>query len=124
EEGFPVTERAAHEASDDPVLEVEIESHRGRRVQVVKHRGEEGRAATFLAADKARILWGNPPVEITPRERNACVAALQAAFETSTVDEVGASLSRLAADVAAVGGGAAEGPIWAAHNGTETRTVA
>src|SRR5207248_9521526 len=109
-------DRAAHEASDDPVLEVEIESHRGRLLQVVKHRGEEGRAATFLAADKARILWGNPPVEITPRERNAYVAALQAAFDSSMVEEDGASLLRLAEEMAQVAGGSEEGPIWAAHN--------
>ena len=116
EEAFPLLDRAAHEASDDPVLEVEIESHRGRLLQVVKHRGEEGRAATFLAADKARILWGNPPVEITPRERNAYVAALQAAFDSSMVEEDGASLLRLAEEMAQVAGGSEEGPIWAAHN--------
>ena len=47
DEAFPLIDMAANEASDDPVLGVEIESHRGRLLQVVKHRGQEGRAATF-----------------------------------------------------------------------------
>src|SRR2546429_2957225 len=116
DEAFPLIDMAANEASDDPVLGVEIESHRGRLLQVVKHRGQEGRAATFRAADRARKLWGNPPVEITARERNAYIAALQGAFDSSMVEEDGASQLRIAEEMAQVAGGSEEGAIWAAHN--------
>lgn len=116
EEAFPLLDRAAHEASDDPVLDVEIEAHRGRLLQVVIHRGEEGRAAAFRAADKARNLWGNPPVEVTSRERHAYIDALQGAFDASIVEEDGASQLRMAEEMAQVAGGSEEGTIWAAHN--------
>src|SRR5467141_4092228 len=89
EEAFPLLELAAKESSDDSVLIVEIASHRATLLQVVGRRGEEGRNAAFQAAEKARQLWGDPPAEITSRERDAYVAALQSAFDSSVVEEDG-----------------------------------
>src|SRR5207249_7698638 len=77
EEAFSLLELALSQATDDPVLSVEIESHRANLLQVQKHRAGEGRRAAFDAAEKARQLWGKPHVEIDSRERDAYVAALQ-----------------------------------------------
>jgi DNA-binding CsgD family transcriptional regulator len=116
EEAFPLLELADNEATDDPVLAVEIESHRASLLQVLKHRGEEGRRTAFQAAEKARQLWGNPPVEITSRERNAYVAALQGAFDSSVVEEDGAAQWRIASEMMQLATGSEEGVIWAAQN--------
>lgn len=116
EEAFPLLDLAATEATDDLVLAVEIASQRATLLQVVKHRGEEGRGAAFQAADMARQLWGDPPVEITSRERDAYVAALQVAFDSSIVEEDGAAQLRIAEQMAQVARGSEEGAIWAAHN--------
>ena len=116
DDAFPLLDRAANEATEDPVLEVEIASHRAALVQIVKHRGEEGRDAAFQAAEKARLLWGDPPAEITSRERDAYVAALQGAFDASVVGEDGPAQLRLAEQMAQVARGSEEGAIWAALN--------
>jgi DNA-binding CsgD family transcriptional regulator/tetratricopeptide (TPR) repeat protein len=116
QDAFPLLDRAADEATEDPVLEVEIASHRAALVQIVEHRGEEGRDAAFQAAEMARQLWGDPPVEITSRERDAYVAALQVAFDSSMVEEDGAAQLRIADQMAQVARGSEEGAIWAAHN--------
>ena len=116
EDGFPLLDLAANEATDDPVLAVEIASHRATLLQVLMHRGEEGRVAAYLAAENARHLWGDPPVEITSRERDAYVAALQGAFDSSMVEEDGAEQLRLAEQMARLARGSEEGEIWAAHN--------
>src|SRR6267378_4356367 len=83
EEAVPLLDLARNELIDDPVLSVELESHRATLLQVAQHRGEEGRATALQAADEARKLWGKPPIEITSRERDAYVAALQVAFDSS-----------------------------------------
>jgi DNA-binding NarL/FixJ family response regulator len=116
EEAFPLIELAANEATDDAVLAVEIASHRATLLQVVQRRGEEGRDAAFQAAEKARQLWGNPPVEITSRERDAYVAALQVAFDSALVEEDGPAQLQIAEEMAHVARGSEEGAIWAAHD--------
>jgi DNA-binding CsgD family transcriptional regulator len=116
EEAFPLLDLAANEATFDPVVAVEIASHRATLLQVLKHRGEEGRGAAYEAADKARQLWGDPPVEITSRERDAYVAALQGAFDSSVVEEDGPAQLRIAEQMAQMARGSEEGVIWAAHN--------
>jgi hypothetical protein len=98
------------------VLAVEIASHRATLLQVVQRRGEEGRDAAFQAAEKARQLWGNPPVEITSRERDAYVAALQVAFDSALVEEDGPAQLQIAEEMAHVARGSEEGAIWAAHD--------
>jgi DNA-binding CsgD family transcriptional regulator len=116
QEAFPLLDLAVSEATEDPVLAVEIASHRATLLQVVKHRGEEGRGAAFQAAEQARLLWGDPPVEITSRERDAYVAALQGAFDSAVVEEDGAAQLRIAEQMAHVARGSEEGAIWAANN--------
>src|SRR6266849_6259558 len=116
EEAVPLLDLARNEVIDDPVLAVELESHRATLLQVVQHRGEEGRATAVQAADEARKLWGNPPIEITPRERNAYVAALQVAFDSSVVEEDGAAQLRIADEMTQMARGSDEGTIWAAQN--------
>jgi DNA-binding CsgD family transcriptional regulator len=116
EEAFPLLDLAANDPTDDPVLTVEIASHRATLLQVLKHRGEEGRAAAFQAAEKARQLWGDPPIEITARERDAYVGALQVAFDSSIVEEDGIAQLRIAEQMTQLARGSEEGAIWAAHN--------
>lgn len=116
EEAFPLLELALSERIDDPVLAIEIDSHQATLLQVVKHRGEEGRAAAVQAAEKARQLWGNPPVEITSSERNAYVTALQGAFDSAIVEEDGAAQLGIAQEMTRMAAGSDEGAIWAAHN--------
>jgi DNA-binding CsgD family transcriptional regulator len=98
------------------VLIVEIASHRATLLQVVRRRGEEGRNAAFQAAEKARQLWGDPPAEITSRERDAYVAALQGAFDSSVVEEDGIAQLRIADQMAQLARGSEEAEIWAIHN--------
>jgi DNA-binding CsgD family transcriptional regulator len=116
EDAFPLLELARKEATDDPVLAVEIESHRANLIQVLKHLGEEGRGVAFQAAEKARQLWGHPPVEITSRERDAYVAALQVAFDSSLIEEDGDAQLRIADEMTQVARGSEEGAIWAEHD--------
>ena len=116
EEAFPLLELAGNEAADDPALSVELASHRATLLQVLKHRGEEGRRAAFQAADKARQLWGDPPLEITPREREAYLAALQGAFDSAVVEEDGIAQLRIAEQMAQLARGSEEGEVWAAHS--------
>jgi DNA-binding CsgD family transcriptional regulator len=82
-------------------------------LQVRKHRADEGRRAAFGAAEKARQLWGNPPVEITSRERDAYVAALQVAFDSAVVEEDGPAQLQIAEEMTQVARGSEEGSIWA-----------
>ena len=113
EEAFSLLELARSQATDEAVLSVEIESHRANLLQVHKHRGDEGRRAAFEAAEKARKLWGNPPVEVTARERDAYVAALQVAFDSALVEEDGPGQLQIAEEMAQVARGSEEGSIWA-----------
>src|SRR5438876_187214 len=113
EEAFSLLELALSQAPDDPVLSVEIESHRANLLQVQKHRAEEGRRAAFDAAENARQLWGKPPVEIDSRERDAYVAALQVAFDSALVEENGPAQLQIAEEMAQMAGGSEEGSIWA-----------
>jgi DNA-binding CsgD family transcriptional regulator len=116
EEAFPLLILASNQAIDDPVLAVEIESHRANLLRILKHSEEEGREVAFQAAEKARQLWGSPPVEITSREREAYVAALQAAHDASATEDDAVTQLRLADEMAHVARGSGEGAIWAAHN--------
>jgi len=113
EEAFSLLELALSQATDDPVLSVEIESHRANLLQVQKHRAAEGRRAAFDAAEKARQLWGKPPVEIDSRERDAYVAALQVAFDSAVVEENGPAQLQIAEEMAQVARSSEEGSIWA-----------
>ena len=113
EEAFSLLELARIQATDEAVLSVEIESHRANLLQVQKHRGDEGRRAAFEAADKARQQWGNPPIEVTSRERDAYIAALQVAFDSALVEEDGPSQLQIAEEMAEVARGSEEGSIWA-----------
>src|SRR5438128_485367 len=113
EEAFTLLELALSQATDDPVLSVEIQSHRANLLQVQKHRAGEGRRAAFDAAEKARQLWGKPPVEIDSREREAYVAALQVAFDSAVVEENGPAQLQIADELAQVAGTSEEGSIWA-----------
>src|SRR5438874_915429 len=113
EEASSLLELALSQANDDPVLSVEIESHRANLLQVQKHRAGEGRAAAFAAAEKARHLWGKPPVEIDSRERVAYVAALQVAFDSALVEENGPAQLQIAEEMAQIASGSEEGSIWA-----------
>jgi DNA-binding CsgD family transcriptional regulator len=116
EEASSLLDQASGEATDDTVLAVEIESHRANLLRVLKHAGEEGSAVAFRAAEKARRLWGDPPVEITARERAAYVGALQGAFDSSVVEEDGIAQLRIAEQMTQLAQGSEEGEIWAAHN--------
>src|SRR5437868_3601224 len=109
EEAFSLLELAFSEATDDPVLSVEIASHRANLLQVQKHRAAEGRRAAFDATEKARELWGKPPVEIDSRERDAFVAALQVAFDSALVEENGPAQLQIAVEMAHLAGSSAEG---------------
>jgi DNA-binding CsgD family transcriptional regulator len=113
EEAFSLLELARSQATDDAVLSVEIESHRANLLQVQKHRADEGRVAAFDAAEKARVLWGNPPIEINARERDAYVAALQVAFDSALVEEDGPAQLQIAEEMAQVARGSEEGSILA-----------
>src|SRR5207302_9210938 len=73
----------------------------------------EGRRAAFDAAEKARQLWGKPPVEIDSRERDAYVAALQVAFDSAVVEENGPAQLQIAEEMAQVARSSEEGSIWA-----------
>jgi DNA-binding CsgD family transcriptional regulator len=116
EQAFPLLDLAHGQATDDPVLLVEIESHRANLLQLLTPRVDEGRAAAFQAAETARQLWGDPPVEITSRERDAYVAALQGAFDASVVEEDAAAQLRIAEEMTQVARGSEEGAIWAAQS--------
>src|SRR5438105_4994258 len=113
EEAFSLLELALSEATDDPVLSVEIASHRANLLQVQKHRAAEGRRAAFDATEKARELWGKPPVEIDARERDAFVAALQVAFDSALVEENGPAQLQIAEEMAHLAGSSEEGSILA-----------
>ncbi|HKW70330.1 MAG TPA: LuxR C-terminal-related transcriptional regulator [Candidatus Dormibacteraeota bacterium] len=115
-DAFPLLEAAQGQPTDDPVLAVEIESHRANLLQVVKHQAEEGRRAAYHAAEKARRLWGAPPVEITARERDAYVATLQVAFDAAVVEEDGAAQLRIADELSHAARGSDEGAVWADHD--------
>jgi DNA-binding CsgD family transcriptional regulator len=117
EEAFPFLDLARSQAVDDPVLAVEIESHRANLLQLLTQRGDEGRAAAFQAAEKARQLWGDPPLEITSRERDAYLTALQGAFDSAVVEDDAAAQLRIAEEMTQVARGSEEGAIWAALNG-------
>jgi len=116
EEAFPLLELAQSESTDDPILTVEIESHRAKLLQVVQRRAEEGRRAAFHAAEKARQLWGLPPIELTSGERDAYVSSLQVAFDAAVVEEDGAAQLRIADELTHVASGSEEGAIWADHD--------
>lgn len=115
-EAFPLLERAQSQSAGDPVIGVEIESHRANLLQVVKREAEEGRRAAFNAAAKARELWGQPQLEMTTRERDAYVAALQVAFDAAVVEEDGAAQLRVADELTLVARGSEEGAVWADHD--------
>src|SRR5436309_2444034 len=109
-------ELAQSQLADDAVLAVEIESHRANLLQVVMRQAEEGRRAAFRAAETARQLWGQPPVELTARERDAYVGALQVAFNAAVVEEDGAEQVRIADELGRVARGSEEGAVWADHD--------
>jgi DNA-binding CsgD family transcriptional regulator len=116
DEAFPLLELAQSQSTDDPVIAVEIQSHRANLLQLVKHQAEEGRRVAFRAAEEARGLWGQPPVEMTERERDAYVAALQVAFDAAVVEEDGPALLGIADELIQVARGSEEGAVWADHD--------
>ena len=116
EEAPRFLELAQSQLADDPVLAVEIESHRANLLQVVMRQAEEGRRAAFRAAETARQLWGQPPVELTVRERDAYITALQVAFDAAVVEEDGAEQVRVADELGRVARGSEEGAVWADHD--------
>ena len=116
QDAFPLLERAQQLSTDDAVLAVEIESHRANLLQVVIRQAEDGRRAAFGAAARARALWGEPPIELPERERDAYIAALQVAFDAAVVEEDGTTQLRLADELTRVARGSEEGYVWAAQD--------
>jgi len=116
QEALALLERAQELPIDDAVLAVEIESHQANLLQVVKRQAEDGRRAAFGAAERARALWGQPPVELLERERDAYLAALQVAFDAAVVEEDGTTQLRLADELTHVARGSEEGSVWAAQD--------
>ncbi len=115
-EAFPLLELAQRQSTDNPVLVIEIESHLANLLQAVKGQFEEGRRAAFHAAQQARERWGQPPLEMTERERDAYVAALQVAFDAAVVEDDGPAQLRIANELMHVAQGSDEGAVWADHD--------
>jgi DNA-binding CsgD family transcriptional regulator len=116
QDAFRFFELAKSQSTADPVLAVQIESHGANLLQVVMRQAEEGRRAAFRAAKTARELWGQPPVELTVRERDTYVTALQIAFDAAVVEEDGIAQLHIADELSQVARGSEEGAVWADHD--------
>jgi DNA-binding CsgD family transcriptional regulator len=115
-EAFRFLDLAQSRATNDPVLAVEIESQRANLLQVVLRQAEDGRRAAFRAAETARELWGADPIELTARERDTYVTALQVAFDAALVEEDGSAQLHIADELSLVARGSEEGAVWADHD--------
>ena len=117
DEALSLLARARSLAPSDPVLAVEIEATHANLIRSIAHRMEDGRQVAEQAAVEARRLWGSrDPTQISYRERNAYVAALQAVFDSALIEEDASDLLRISEEMTEVARGSEEATVAAALN--------
>ena len=117
DEALSLLARARSLAPSDPVLAVEIEADHANLIRSVAHRMEDGRKVAEQAAVAARRLWASRDLtQISSQERNAYVAALQAAFDSAVIEEDASDLLRISEEMTDVARGSEEATVAAALN--------
>jgi DNA-binding CsgD family transcriptional regulator len=96
---------------------VEIEADHANLIRMMAHRMEDGRQVAERAVVSARRLWASrDPSKISSRERDAYVAALQAAFDTAVIEEDPSDLLRISEEMREVARGSEEATVSGALN--------
>jgi DNA-binding CsgD family transcriptional regulator len=117
DEALSLLARARSLAPSDPVLAVEIEADHANLIRSIAHRMEDGRQVAEQAAVAARRLWASrDPTQLSSQERNAYVAALQAAFDSAVIEEDPSDLLRISEEMTDVARGSEEATVAAALN--------
>src|SRR2546428_668652 len=117
DEALSLLARARSLAPSDPVLAVEIEADHANLIRSVAHRMEDGRKVAEQAAGAARRAPApRHPTQISSQERNAYVAALQAAFDSAVIEEDASDLLRISEAMTDVARGSEEATVAAALN--------
>jgi DNA-binding CsgD family transcriptional regulator len=117
EEALPLLDRARHLPSVDPVTGVEIAAHHANLLRLLEHRMDEAQRVAQQAVLAAHSLWGRrEPTEISTRERDAYVMALQAAFDAAVIEDDGSAMLGIAEQMTYVARGSEEAMISAALN--------
>ena len=117
EEALSLLARARSLAPADPVLAVEIEADHANLIRILAHRMEDGRQVAERAVVAARRLWAyQDPTQISSRERNAYVAALQAGIDSAVIGEDPSDLLRISQEMMDLARGSEEATLSAALN--------
>jgi DNA-binding CsgD family transcriptional regulator len=117
EEALPLLDRARSQPTVDPVVEVEIEAHHANLLRLLEHRMGEAQRVATRGVLAARSLWGQrDPTQISSRERDAYVTALQAAFDAAVIEDDASDMLHLAEELAQVARGSEEAMLSAALN--------
>ena len=121
EEALPLLARARAkaqaQATTDPVAELEIAAHQANLLRVLEHRMDEARQVAEQAVRDARGRWSHrSPDEISAREREAWVMALQAAFDAAVIEDDAAEMLRISEEIAQVARDSQEARLSASLN--------
>jgi len=117
EEALPLLDRARRQPTVDAVTEIEIEAHHANLLRLLEHRMDDAQQVAKQAVITARSIWGHrDSTEISARERDAYVTALQAAFDAAVIQDDAPDMLRIAEELAQVARGSEEAMLSAALN--------
>src|SRR6267378_3017181 len=117
EEALPLLDRARRQPAVDPATEIEIEAHHANLLRLLEHRMDDAQQVAKQAVITARSIWGHrDSTEISARERDAYVTALQAAFDAAVIQDDAPDMLRIAEELAQVAQGSEEAMLSAALN--------
>jgi DNA-binding CsgD family transcriptional regulator len=117
EEALPLLDRARRQPTVDPITAVEIEAHHANLLRLLEHRMDDAQQVARQAVITARSIWGHrDSTEISARERDAYVTALQAAFDAAVIEDDAPDMLRIAEELAQVARGSEEAMLSAALN--------
>ena len=117
EEALSLLARARSQATDDPVVEIEIAAHHANLLRLLEHRMDDARRVAEQAVHAARGLWADrESTEISSREQDAYITALQAAFDAAVIEEDATDMMRISEEMAQVARGSEQATMAAALN--------
>jgi DNA-binding CsgD family transcriptional regulator len=118
-EAQPLLAQAQEQRSGDPILEVEIEAHRANVLRLLHHRMSDARRAATRAVGIAREQWGDAqPGDLSVRQRDAYITALQAAFDAAVMEDDGDAMVALSERIERLAVGTEQASLGAALNGS------
>jgi DNA-binding NarL/FixJ family response regulator len=98
-------------------VEVEIEAQQANLLRLLEHRMNDAQRVAEQAVLLARQFWPNrDPTRLSPRDRDAYIAALQAAFDAAVIEDDAAHMLQISEEITQVARGSEEATLSAALN--------